>query len=185
MASRMLFSRSISLLGLSCLLGFVLAPAPVEAKSCKPRPECSVRITGTIWGSFTGSSWAGHALVQLGDDEPMLAAMVDVATQEPAFRDDGSFYGAEIITFTFNEEDSFQVVGAYNAYPGATPNLFTYVMKGPGKIENPTGVFKEANLTGSVTICGPFVFPFGEEGLLPGPAWIAQVKGKVRLKAAK
>ncbi len=186
MANRMLFSRSISLLGLSCLLALAFAAAPAQAKPMKPRPECGVRITGTIWGSFTGSSWAGHALVQIGENEPMRATMVDVATQAPEFHADGTFSGAEIITFTLeDEEDSFQVVGAYVAYPGVTPNLFTYRMKGPGRIENPTGIFKEMNMTGWVTICGPFVFPFDDAGPLPNPAWIAQIYGKVRLNKAR
>lgn len=139
----------------------------------------AVQVSATVYGQFTFSyeggppAWYGNVLVRFGNQPAKVATFVDRNNSPtgPSVRPNGSIYGTETISLTF-EDGSFDIVARFEGTPQSTPGLFQ--LQEVGMIGNGTGAY--AGVSGPVTIHGPFLDP---AKAVDAPLWIAQMQGMV------
>jgi hypothetical protein len=134
-------------------------------------------LSGTIYGAFSyeQEAWVGHAILQFNDGDPLKATFIDRNTSL-GMRKNGAIDGTETITLEFSDgSGTFEILGQFSGTPGSTPSL--YMLHETGTIANGTGRYR--NLSGHVSLQGPFLFPNPE--VTPGaPPWIAEIHGSTK-----
>lgn len=139
----------------------------------------SSEFYGTIYGSydynFEGKgAWVGHAILVIDGKPPVKTTFADRNTSINR-KAEGGIYGTEVITFSFPDNGTLQVIAKFTGTPASTPGLYT--LHETGRIANGTGAYSRAS--GHVVVQGPFLLPDPE--IAPGaPAWIAEMHGVLR-----
>jgi hypothetical protein len=167
-----------------CVL-FALSLIAFEARGqLRSKPEASgraqtVEISATIYGKFDYNfegvgAWVGNALIRLGDRPAAVATFADRNTSFSQ-RPNGAIYGTETISLRFADgSGTLDIVARFEGIPGSTPGLYT--LHEIGVIANGTGAYSE--VTGYVTVQGPFLFP--DPMVTAGaPPWIAEIHGAI------
>jgi hypothetical protein len=168
-----------------CLtVGMLVAFTVMFPSAATAQGKCETLI-GTITAQAGDLGWAGPAYLLFGKDPTVYTArLLDVNNgykAHPWFKPDlsGNFAGYEILTFTIDNANSFQMSGHFVGIAGRTPYAYTFSEE--GKITGGTGAFAAA--TGTITIHGSFVTGGG----LDGPWdpvntpwwWISEMHGSI------
>jgi hypothetical protein len=174
-----------------CLtMGMLVAFTVLFPSAAAAQGRCET-LTGTITAQFQlldvepFAAWIGQAYLTFGKDPTVLTArLVDQNNgykDHPTFKPDlsGNFAGYEILTFTIDSANWFQMSGHFIGIAGTTP--YAYQFSEEGKITGGGGDFAAA--TGTISIHGSFVTGGGIGG--PGPTldtpwvWISEMHGSI------